>query len=90
MVSEQHKIEISCIWNRIGEAQKKAFGDHETSVKKSGGKGLTRYWTAWDTVSSCKWDSAFYVHIADKGPYSESYGFSSSHIRMWELDHKEG
>ena len=26
----------------------------------------------------------------DKGPYSQSYGFSSSHVsRMWELDHKE-
>ena len=25
-----------------------------------------------------------------KGPYSQSYGFSSSHIRMWQLDHKEG
>ena len=22
--------------------------------------------------------------------YSQSYGFSSSHVRMWELDHKEG
>ena len=29
-------------------------------------------------------------HSADKGPYSQSYGFSSSHVRMWELDHKEG
>ena len=29
-------------------------------------------------------------HFADKGPYSQSYSFSSSHIRMWELDHKEG
>ena len=28
-------------------------------------------------------------HFADKGPYSQSYGFSSSHSRMWELDHKE-
>ena len=28
-------------------------------------------------------------HFADKGPYSESYGFSSSHIWMWELDYKE-
>ena len=28
-------------------------------------------------------------HIVDKGPYSQSYGFSSSHIQMWELDHKE-
>ena len=26
----------------------------------------------------------------DKGPYSQSYGFSSSHVWMWELDHKEG
>ena len=28
--------------------------------------------------------------LADKGPSSQSYGFSSSHVRMWELDHKEG
>ena len=28
-------------------------------------------------------------HFADKGPYSQSYGFSSSHVRMWELDYKE-
>ena len=29
-------------------------------------------------------------HRANKGPYSQSYGFSSSHVWMWELDHKEG
>ena len=28
-------------------------------------------------------------HFANKGPYSQSYGFSSSHVQMWELDHKE-
>ena len=28
-------------------------------------------------------------HFANKGPYSQSYDFSSSHIWMWELDHKE-
>ena len=27
--------------------------------------------------------------FADKGPSSQSYGFSSSHVRVWELDHKE-
>ena len=32
----------------------------------------------------------FYSCLADKGPYSQSYGFSSSHAQMWELDHKEG
>ena len=26
---------------------------------------------------------------ADKGPYSQSYGFSSSHVCLWELDHWE-
>ena len=29
-------------------------------------------------------------HFADKGPYNQSYGFSSSQIWMWVLDHKEG
>ena len=29
-------------------------------------------------------------HFAYKGPYSQSYGFSSSHVWMWELDRKEG
>ena len=28
-------------------------------------------------------------HFADKGLYSQIYGFSSSHVQMWELDHKE-
>ena len=28
-------------------------------------------------------------HFADKGPYSQIYGFSSSHVWLWELDHKE-
>ena len=29
-------------------------------------------------------------HFVDKSPSSQSYGFSSSHVKMWELDHKEG
>ena len=28
-------------------------------------------------------------YFAKKGPYNQSYGFSSSHVWMWELDHKE-
>ena len=28
--------------------------------------------------------------FANKGPYSQSCGFSSSHVWMRELDHKEG
>ena len=29
-------------------------------------------------------------YFANKGLYSQSYGFSSSHVWKWELDHKEG
>ena len=28
--------------------------------------------------------------IANTGPSSQNYGFSSGHVWMWELDHKEG
>ena len=49
-----------------------------------------------------KWFSCIYVqnkpkqcikkqrhYFANKGPSSQSYGFSSSHVWMWEFDHKE-
>ena len=29
-------------------------------------------------------------HFTDKGPYSQSYGFPSSHVQMWELDIQDG
>jgi len=29
-------------------------------------------------------------HFANKGPSSQSHGFSRSHVWMWELGHKEG
>ena len=29
-------------------------------------------------------------HFVDKGLYSQSYGLSSCHVRMWEVGHKEG
>ena len=29
-------------------------------------------------------------YFADKGPSIQSYGFSSSRLQIWELDHKEG
>ena len=29
-------------------------------------------------------------HFASKGSSGPSYGFSSSHVQMWQLDHKEG
>ena len=38
------------------------------------------------------WVFCFFSHIfhfLDKGPHSQSCGFSSSHVWMWELDHKK-
>ena len=36
------------------------------------------------------WDSVFKSReITDKSPNSQSYGFSSSHVWIWELDHKD-
>ena len=29
-------------------------------------------------------------YLTNKGPSSQGYGFSSSHVQMWELSHKEG
>ena len=31
----------------------------------------------------------YIYHFTHKVPYSQSFGFSSSHVWMWELDHKE-
>ena len=31
----------------------------------------------------------FANNFANKGPYSQSCGFSSSHVQIWELDHEE-
>ena len=39
-----------------------------------------RFFTSWATREA----------LANKGPSSQSYGFSSSHVWMWELDHKKG
>ena len=41
--------------------------------------------TNLDSVSKSKDISL----LTKKGPYSQSYGFSSSHVQMWEMDHKE-
>ena len=41
----------------------------------------------WQTYTAYK---KLRHYFPNKNPYSQSYGFSSSHVWMWELDHKEG
>ena len=55
---------------------------------------------AMELNDTCSWKKSFdqprqhikkQKHYFDnKGPSSQSYGFSSSHVRIWELDYKEG
>ena len=54
-------------------------------------KMLTPWKKSCDQPRQC-WDinTKQRHHFAEKGPYSQSYGFSGSHVWMWELDHKEG
>ena len=40
----------------------------------------------WDRVLGEEENNYF----ANKDPYRQSYGSFSSHVWMWELDHKEG
>ena len=61
-----------------------ADGDCSHEIKRClllGKKAMTNL----DRVLKSKWH-----HFADKIPCSQSYGFSSSHVWMWELGHKEG
>ena len=60
-----------------------ADGDCSHEIKRHlilGRKAMTKL----DKVS--KKQRHYFDH---KGPYSQSYGFSSSHVWMLELDHKE-
>ena len=54
----------------------------------------------WNETTLAPWKKSYYkprqciknkrYYFADKGPPSQSYGFSSSHVWMWEVDHKAG
>ena len=49
-------------------------------------------WTTLQVLGqshSIKFKAQSYCCVASKGPSSQSYGFSSSHEWMWELDYKE-
>ena len=60
-----------------------ADGDRSHEIKRSllfGRKAMTNL----DSLLKKK-----RCYFTDKGPSSQSYGFSCSHVWMWELDYKE-
>ena len=45
---------------------------------------------SYDKPRQCIKKQRYYFAKINFGPYSQNYGLSSSHVQMWELDHKEG
>ena len=60
-----------------------AHSDFSHEIKRRmllGRKALTNL----DSILKSRWH-----YFANKGPSNQSYGFSNSHVWMWELDYKE-
>ena len=63
-------------------------------------KSLQMVSVAMKLKHACPWKKSYYQprqhikkhrhYFSKKGPYSQIYGFSSSQLWIWELDHKEG
>ena len=68
----------------LGGSKITAYGDCSHEIKRRlllGRKAMTNL----DSILKSR-DRHYF---ADKGPSSQSYGLSSSHVWVWELDHKE-
>jgi len=63
----------------------------DCSLPGSSSVGFSRqeYWSGVPLPSPRQHIKKKRHYFADKSSYSQSYGFSSSHVWMWELDHKE-
>ena len=58
-----------------------------------------RWWHPWNKTTLTPWKESYgqprepikkqRCYFDNKGPSSQSYGFSSSHVWMWEFDYKE-
>ena len=78
-------------WGNSGNSERLYFG---------GLQNHCRWWLQqWSYKTLTSWKKSYdhprqhikkqRHHFADKSPSSQSYGFSSSHVWMWELDYKE-
>ena len=61
-----------------------AGGDRSHEIKKK--KMLAPWKNGYDKPRECMKKQRH--NFAVKGPYSQSYDFSSRHVWMWELDYK--
>ena len=79
-------------WRKSGNSNRLYFLGSEITVDvdrqhKIKRRLLTPWKKSYDNPSQCIKKQRH--HFADKGLYSQSYGFSRSHVWMWELGRKE-
>ena len=77
----------------------KQWKQWQTLFWGGGPKSLQMVTAAMKLKDACPWKKSYYQprqhmkkqrhYFANKGPYSQSYGFSITHVWMWELDHRE-
>ena len=75
----------------LGDSKITADGDCSHEIKRfllPGRKAMTNLGSILKNLGSILKKQRHY--FANKGLYSQSCGFSSRHVWMWELDHKEG
>ena len=60
----------------------------ENKNKQTNKKTLVPWKESYDKPRQCIKGQRY--HFADKGLSSHIYGFSRSHVQIWELEHKEG
>ena len=79
-------------WEKSGNSDRFIFLGSQTTMHSDCSHEIKRRlllgrkaMTNLDSVLKSRWHP-----FAKKGPYSQSYGFSSGPLRMWELEHKEG
>ena len=93
--SQKTKIMISTYitsWQKNGETMETVryfifLGSKITADGDWNYKTLTLWNKSYDQPREHIKNQRYY--FADKGPSSQNYGFSSSHVWMWELDHKK-
>ena len=78
-------------WGKNGNSDRLYFpgfqNHHGWWLQPWNSKTLALWKKSFDESRQCIKKQRHY--FTDKGPFSQSCGFSSSHAQMWELDHKE-
>ena len=95
-----HTIYIPCIWSHHFMENRWGNSGNSERLYFGGLQNCCRWWlNPWNWKILAPWKKSYdqaRQHIenqrhffANKGPSRQSYGFSSSHVWMWELDYKE-